>query len=86
VKKYEDVKGIDCTTVKKGLGLNMVKMMFKKQFSTLLQEIKIGEEKVLADIDYMRIFTAKKDDNTLSDFIVVSEDNKQSINVYGWSN
>ena len=86
MKKYEDVKGIDCTTVKKGLGLNMVKTMFKKQFSTLLHEIKIGEEKVLADIDYMRIFTAKKDDNTLSDFIVVSEDNKQSINVYGWSN
>ena len=120
VKKYDDVKGVDCMTVKKGLELKMVKMMFKKQFgkefmkgvtsitiidysdapqqtclslrkefdafSSLLQEIKIGEEKVLADIDYMRIFTAKKDDNTLSDFIVVSEDNKQSINVYGWSN
>ena len=120
VKKYDDVKGVDCMTVKKGLELKMVKMMFKKQFgkefmkgvtsitiidysdapqqtclslrkefdvfSSLLQEIKIGEEKDLADIDYIRSFATKKDDNTLSDFIVVSEDNKQSINVYGWSN
>ena len=32
VKKYENVKGVDCTTVTKGMGLNMVKMMFNKQF------------------------------------------------------
>lgn len=32
VKKYENVKGVDCTTLNKGLGLNMVKMMFNKQF------------------------------------------------------
>ncbi|MBQ2047031.1 MAG: DUF4252 domain-containing protein [Muribaculaceae bacterium] len=116
VKKYDDVKGVDCMTVKKGLGLNMVKMMFKKQFgkefmkgvtsitiidysdapqqtclslrkefdafSSLLQEIKIGEEKDLADIDYIRIFAANKDDNTLSDFIVVSEDNKNKVLMY----
>ena len=116
VKKYDDVKGVDCMTVKKGLGLNMVKMMFKKQFgkefmkgvtsitiidysdapqqtclslrkefdvfSSLLQEIKIGEEKDLADIDYIRSFATKKDDNTLSDFIVVSEDNKNKVLMY----
>ena len=116
VKKYDDVKGVDCMTVKKGLGLNMVKMMFKKQFgkefmkgvtsitiidysdapqqtclslrkefdvfNSLLQEIKIGEEKDLADIDYIRSFATKKDDNTLSDFIVVSEDNKNKVLMY----
>ena len=32
VKKYENEKGVDCTTVTKGMGLNMVKMMFNKQF------------------------------------------------------
>ena len=116
VKKYDDVKGVDCMTVKKGLELKMVKMMFKKQFgkefmkgvtsitiidysdapqqtclslrkefdafSSLLQEIKMGEEKDLADIDYIRIFAAKKGDNTLSDFIVVSEDNKNKVLMY----
>lgn len=116
VKKYDDVKGVDCMTVKKGLGLNMVKMMFKKQFgkgfmkgvtsitiidysdapqqtclslrkefdafNSLLQEIKIGEEKDLADIDYIRSFATKKDDNTLSDFIVVSEDKKNKVLMY----
>lgn len=116
VKKYDDVKGVDCMTVKKGLELKMVKMMFKKQFgkefmkgvtsitiidysdapqqtclslrkefdvfSSLLQEIKIGEEKDLADIDYIRSFATKKDDNTLSDFIVVSEDNKNKVLMY----
>lgn len=116
VKKYDDVKGVDCMTVKKGLELKMVKMMFKKQFgkefmkgvtsitiidysdapqqtclslrkefdafSSLLQEIKIGEEKDLADIDYIRSFATKKGDNTLSDFIVVSEDNKNKVLMY----
>ena len=116
VKKYDDVKGVDCMTVKKGLELKMVKMMFKKQFgkefmkgvtsitiidysdapqqtclslrkefdvfSSLLQEIKIGEEKDLADIDYIRSFATKKDDNTLSDFIVVSEDKKNKVLMY----
>ena len=116
VKKYDDVKGVDCMTVKKGLELKMVKMMFKKQFgkefmkgvtsitiidysdapqqtclslrkefdvfNSLLQEIKIGEEKDLADIDYIRIFAANKGDNTLSDFIVVSEDNKNKVLMY----
>lgn len=116
VKKYDDVKGVDCMTVKKGFELKMVKMMFKKQFgkefmkgvtsitiidysdapqqtclslrkefdvfSSLLQEIKIGEEKDLADIDYIRIFAANKGDNTLSDFIVVSEDNKNKVLMY----
>lgn len=116
VKKYDDVKGVDCMTVKKGLELKMVKMMFKKQFgkefmkgvtsitiidysdapqqtclslrkefdvfNSLLQEIKIGEEKDLADIDYIRSFATKKDDNTLSDFIVVSEDNKNKVLMY----
>ena len=32
VKKYENVKGVDCMSVTKGLGLSMVKMMFNKQF------------------------------------------------------
>lgn len=32
VKKYEDVKGVDCTSIEKGRGLGMVKMMFNKQF------------------------------------------------------
>ena len=32
VKKYENVKGVDCTTLKKGLGLSMIKGMFNKQF------------------------------------------------------
>lgn len=32
VKKYENVKGIDCMTVGKGIGLSMIKMMFNKQF------------------------------------------------------
>lgn len=31
VKKYENVKGVDCMSVTKGLGLSMVKMMFNKQ-------------------------------------------------------
>ena len=32
VKKYEEVKGVDCTLIEKGRGLGMVKMMFNKQF------------------------------------------------------
>ncbi len=32
VKKYENVKGVECMTVSKGAGLGMVKMMFNKQF------------------------------------------------------
>ena len=32
VKKYENVKGVDCTTLNKGFGLNMIKVMFNKQF------------------------------------------------------
>lgn len=32
VKKYEVVKGVDCTLIEKGRGLGMVKMMFNKQF------------------------------------------------------
>ena len=32
VKKYEGVKGVDCTLIEKGRGLGMVKMMFNKQF------------------------------------------------------
>ena len=32
VKKYENVKGVECMSVGKGLGLNMIKMMFNKQF------------------------------------------------------
>ncbi len=32
VKKYENVKGVECTTFLKGEGLGMVKMMLNKQF------------------------------------------------------
>ena len=32
VQKYGDVKGVDCMTLVKGKGLEMVKMMFNKQF------------------------------------------------------
>ena len=32
VKKYEDTKGVDCISVAKGSGLEMVKMMFNKKF------------------------------------------------------
>ena len=32
VKKYEEVKGVDCTLIEKGRGLGMVKMIFNKQF------------------------------------------------------
>ena len=32
VKKYENIKGVDCTVIEKGFGLNMVKLMFNKQF------------------------------------------------------
>ena len=32
VKKHEDSKGVTCMTVAKGSGLEMVKMMFNKQF------------------------------------------------------
>ena len=32
VKKYDSVKGVDCMTVVKGGGLEMVKLMFNKQF------------------------------------------------------
>ena len=32
VKKYENIKGVDCTVIEKGIGLNMVKLMFNKQF------------------------------------------------------
>lgn len=32
VKRYENVKGVECMTVVKGKGLEMVKMMFNKQF------------------------------------------------------
>lgn len=31
VKKYENVKGVDCMSVTKGLGLRLIKMMFNKQ-------------------------------------------------------
>lgn len=33
VKKYENVKGVDCMSVAKGGGLGMVKMMLRSQFS-----------------------------------------------------
>lgn len=32
VKKYEDVKGVDCISVGKGRGLGVVKLMFTKEF------------------------------------------------------
>ena len=32
VKKYENVKGVECMSVGKGIGLNIVKLMFNKQF------------------------------------------------------
>lgn len=32
VKRYENAKGVDCMTVVKGGGLEMVKLMFNKQF------------------------------------------------------
>ena len=32
VKKYETTDGVTCTTVSKGNGLNLVKMMFNKEF------------------------------------------------------
>ena len=32
VKKYENVKGVDCVTVKKGSGLGIVKMMLNNEF------------------------------------------------------
>ena len=32
VKKYEDTQGVDCISVAKGSGLEMVKMMFNKKF------------------------------------------------------
>ena len=32
VKRYENVKGVDCVVVAKGSGLGLVKMMFNEQF------------------------------------------------------
>ena len=32
VKRYENVKGVDCVTVKKGSGLGIVKMMLNNEF------------------------------------------------------
>ena len=32
VKKYENVKGVECMVVDKGMGLGMIKMMFNAQF------------------------------------------------------
>ena len=32
VKKYDDTKGVECVTVVKGNGLEMVKLLFNKQF------------------------------------------------------
>ena len=32
VKKYETTDGVTCTTVSKGNGLNLVKMMFNQEF------------------------------------------------------
>ena len=32
VKKYDDTKGVECVTVVKGSGLEMVKLLFNKQF------------------------------------------------------
>lgn len=48
-----------------------------KQLTTKYDEVKLGEEKELADFDLVRCFVMPSDDKTISDFIIAVE-NKDS--------
>ena len=69
---YSDASQQTCQTLRKELNA----------FTSLLEEVKLGEEKELADFDLIRCFVMPSDDKTISDFIIAVENKDSKMIMY----
>ena len=69
---YSDASQQTCQALRKELNV----------FTTLLEEVKLGEEKELADFDLVRCFVMPSDDKTISDFIIAVENKDSKMIMY----
>lgn len=69
---YSDASQQTCQALRKELNV----------FTTLLEEVKLGEEKELADFDLVRCFVMPSDDNSISDFIIAVENKDSKMIMY----
>ena len=69
---YSDASQQTCQALRKELNA----------FTTLLEEVKLGEEKELADFDLVRCFVMPSDDKTISDFIIAVENKDSKMIMY----
>lgn len=69
---YSDASQQTCQALRKELNA----------FTSLLEEVKLGEEKELADFDLVRCFVMPSDDKTISDFIIAVENKDSKMIMY----
>ena len=69
---YSDASQQTCQTLRKELNA----------FTSLLEEVKFGEEKEFADFDLVRCFVMSSDDKTISDFIIAVENKDSKMIMY----
>ena len=69
---YSDASQQTCQALRKELNA----------FTILLEEVKLGEEKELADFDLVRCFVMPSDDKTISDFIIAVENKDSKMIMY----
>lgn len=69
---YSDASQQTCQALRKELNA----------FTSLLEEVKLGEEKEFADFDLVRCFVMSSDDKTISDFIIAVENKDSKMIMY----
>lgn len=69
---YSDASQQTCQALRKELNA----------FTSLLEEVKFGEEKEFADFDLVRCFVMPSDDKTISDFIIAVENKDSKMIMY----
>lgn len=69
---YSDASQQTCQALRKELNA----------FTSLLEEVKFGEEKEFADFDLVRCFVMSSDDKTISDFIIAVENKDSKMIMY----
>ena len=69
---YSDASQQTCQALRKELNA----------FTSLLEEVKLGEEKEFADFDLVRCFVMPSDDKTISDFIIAVENKDSKMIMY----
>ena len=72
VIEYSDASQQTCQALRKELNA----------LTSLLEEVKLGEEKECADFDLVRCFVMPSDDKTISDFIIAVENKDSKMIMY----